>query len=1184
MKSTPNKKTKVTKMDYEEILRALEPEKYPKVDPTAPYRQKYENMEFFGKVKPPDPIPINKPTTAEINEYEEADFLFYNVNSVRNTIRQQRISMGIQRKKPDVIILAETKHHRNDPEFKLDGYYLVTDISRNGGAGGMMVYAKDTINIEEQHAKSIVEEVQVVDFMFAGHLVIGVYRSPTVIGPPLNQHQKLINYIKKTLNRRPPGTPFTIVGDFNLPALAACNFKPIPKLYDYTNLFDEDKESISMAWSELFTHFNLTNHVTEPSRPETENRLDLLITEKCQGVPYVKVDRKDEDFMGISDHYPLYFKIEVEYTTEETIRTKRLTGPKNIEKLREYIKKSNLEKYCPVQSGESIINHVQLGLRRAFNETCPIIECKPPPARGWLKKDTVHIMRQCNRIRYALKNKAHTEDAYESIKAKLKKLKKWTKFMCKRDRTINDIKKFEVSAKKKKNFYQHVKNTKSKSSKIGPILDSSGNLKSTKKEMTEAFGTHLGTELTPDLTFEQLQNLQETCMAFKNLPFCEIEVSAIPYPDWTGNKKYPDWFNPHPESPEQLLTHSQMYISTKMIKEQIKNSNRNAAAGPDDLPMLVFAVTADLIAPMLAVAFNLINQSGKVPRTFKETKVRMLYKKKDKRSMNNYRPLSLSNHIGKIWERCVNSFLIKHLEDHKLLSDYQDGFRPKRGTQTGLTKFWELVTSKVEKHKSLVEVYNYDLTKAFDRLNHSKVLHLLHRAGIGGYLGLCLQDWLTTRTQFVEMGIHKSPETEVKMSCVQGSVLGPSLWTLYINSLLERLEKSEIKIDYFAYADDLTIVKHLSTQKDLKEFNDIMDILQKWASEYNMKWSPAKTQRLVLKHRGSREPHPPFDIFFGGDKILPLETRTLKTKCVSLGVSISKDMMFTDQRHRITTDIKAKKEWVLRFFSNITEELLKRFYWAYIFPTLSYCSIVWNPMAEKYLKGIDKAVESYWKLNRKKGPNGGPPTGFLCPSLHLILIDQIFVHKLLIGDSSIDFDKLFKICENNTRQGTSQKLVLPDWELQFSKYKLSYRAVRSFNLLPLEARNMTKGQFKNFAKAHILENINKYKNLTLEFNIVGKLKSEADPKLAEKIKELKRISNTRTMTGWTNLNINSPAAKNGTSKFWIPNSSANRLGLRLQKGTPSKVPRDLVTLHKTSDKLTGCLAGKIIPRALSRLF
>ena len=118
----------------------------------------------------------------------------------------------------------------------------------------------------------LVQEVQVVDFMFAGHLVIGVYRSPNAIGPPINQHKKLIQHIKKLLNKRAPGTPFSIVGDFNLPTLAACNFRPIPKLYDYTCIFDEDKESINMEWSELFAHFDLTNHVTEPSRPATDRR------------------------------------------------------------------------------------------------------------------------------------------------------------------------------------------------------------------------------------------------------------------------------------------------------------------------------------------------------------------------------------------------------------------------------------------------------------------------------------------------------------------------------------------------------------------------------------------------------------------------------------------------------------------------------------------------------------------------------------------------------------------------------------------------------------------------------------------------------------------------------------------------------------------------------------------------
>ena len=136
---------------------------------------------------------------------------------------------------------------------------------------------------------------------------------------------------------------------------------------------------------------------------------------------------------------------------------------------------------------------------------------------------------------------------------------------------------------------------------------------------------------------------------------------------------------------------------------------------------------------------------------------------------------------------------------------------------------------------------------------------------------------------------------------------------------------------------------------------------------------------------------------------------------------------------------------------------------------------------------------------------------------------------------------------------------------------------------------MTKGQFKNFAKAHILENMEKYKNLTMEFNIVGKIKIEADPMLIEKIKELKRMSHTRVLTGWQNPKNNSPIIKSGTSKFWVPTTSSGKFGIRLQKGTPSKVPSNLVTLqnarnHNLGEKLPGCLASKIIPRALSRLF
>ena len=665
---------------YRQMLELLDPVKYPPTATLDPFKQKYSDIHsfIFMDPKPEEPKPIPKPTTAIITERDDLKVLYYNVNSLQSVERQNTITMGILKDKPDVAIFAETKADPNDPEFQIHGYWMVKNLARKGGAGGMMVLARNEINVTNEHAKSVVKEIQVINFKVEDHLIIAVYRSPNAIGNELNHHEKLIQHLTKLLNNHPPGDPFTITGDFNLPGLAACNFCPSHRQIDYTEAFDGRKETKNQLYSAFWAKFDLINHVHEPSRATSYNTLDLLINSKSDEPPQFKVDRYAFD--GMSDHYPLFFTIQVRYTTEETINIRRQTHPKNLGKLLKRLEDRQLQDYCPTDTGDNIITYIQNEVKYAYEKECPYVEVKPPPRRGYLSKDSVHHMRQCNRIKNSIKNGAYNEAQYLSIKQKLKTMKKYTKFMCKRDRIHNDIRKFETSAKKKKNFYKHCKKRKSKSSKIGPILASTGNIISSNSEITTEFGSHLGTQLKPELSFAQLLELQERCLAFRNLPGNMLNASAIPYPDWTGGKQYPDWFTPHPDSPDQLLTHKQTYVSPRMVVEQIRKAKRGSAPGPDDIPMLVYSVAAKLLAPMLAVAFNLINQSGIIPISFRVAKVKLLFKKKDKTDMNNYRPLSMSNHIGKIWERCINSLIINHLEVNKLLSENQEGFRPHRGT------------------------------------------------------------------------------------------------------------------------------------------------------------------------------------------------------------------------------------------------------------------------------------------------------------------------------------------------------------------------------------------------------------------------------------------------------------------------------------------------------------------------
>ena len=160
----------------------------------------------------------------------------------------------------------------------------------------------------------------------------------------------------------------------------------------------------------------------------------------------------------------------------------------------------------------------------------------------------------------------------------------------------------------------------------------------------------------------------------------------------------------------------------------------------------------------------------------------------------------MANHIGKIWERLVNSRLMKHLEGNKLLSDRQHGFRQKRGTFSNVIELWEHIMQKIDDEGSLVEMRSFDLTKAFDLLIHEKALLLCHSFGVTGDTGRCIENWLTDRTQYVECVNKKPSKVPVGKSCVQGSVLGPTLWYIYIQSLMNRLKD---KCEFYAYADDL---------------------------------------------------------------------------------------------------------------------------------------------------------------------------------------------------------------------------------------------------------------------------------------------------------------------------------------------------------------------------------------------
>jgi hypothetical protein len=123
-------------------------------------------------------------------------------------------------------------------------------------------------------------------------------------------------------------------------------------------------------------------------------------------------------------------------------------------------------------------------------------------------------------------------------------------------------------------------------------------------------------------------------------------------------------------------------MTTKEIKMAIRKSKRSSAAGPDGLKMSAYSEACDYLLEPLQVLFNSINSSGDIPDNFKTARVILIYKKKSKQDMANYRPISMSNHISKIWERVLNARIMIHLDRNNRLSRHQRGVSGQRGAAT----------------------------------------------------------------------------------------------------------------------------------------------------------------------------------------------------------------------------------------------------------------------------------------------------------------------------------------------------------------------------------------------------------------------------------------------------------------------------------------------------------------------
>ena len=212
---------------------------------------------------------------------------------------------------------------------------------------------------------------------------------------------------------------------------------------------------------------------------------------------------------------------------------------------------------------------------------------------------------------------------------------------------------------------------------------------------------------------------------------------------------------------------------------------------------------AELASPLCRL-FRLCFANGTFPDQWKTASVIPVHKRDSKSDPTKYRPISLLSIIfSKVMESAVNKQLQNHLLTNKLISSRQFGFRPHHSTADLLTILAQTWNASLDRSEEVC-IVACDIQGAFDRVWHNGLLAKLRSKGVSGMLLKWLQSYLHGRSIKVVLSGQSSDASPINASVPQGSILGPLLFSVFIDDLVDTCENQ-----LYLYADDLYYFFHL---------------------------------------------------------------------------------------------------------------------------------------------------------------------------------------------------------------------------------------------------------------------------------------------------------------------------------------------------------------------------------------
>jgi hypothetical protein len=422
-----------------------------------------------------------------------------------------------------------------------------------------------------------------------------------------------------------------------------------------------------------------------------------------------------------------------------------------------------------------------------------------------------------------------------------------------------------------------------------------------------------------------------------------------------------------------------------------KLPTRNSTS-PDGISYKILKICHFPLAPLLTEIFRLSLDSGELPTLWHHSIVIPIFKKGNASDPSNYRPISLTSTICRVFERIIAFHITNFLLNNNLINVNQFGFLKGRSTTTQLISTLNHWFSSISSNLHTDCIY-FDFRKAFDSVPTNFLLIKLQHIGIRGKLFNWIKSFLSNRTFSVKINNYLSNPYPTLSGVPQGSVLGPILFLIYINDLPDFIPPP---VQIRLYADDVKLFHSYSN--DHTPLQNAINSLQQWSSSWSLPIAPKKCFALYVNTKRTQRPTPTYFVNNCAVEVV----KSIR----DLGIIIDSSLSFHDHINHITKIAFFKAYQLLRVLRTSSPNIWSMAFKLYVRSSLEYASETWNPSSKTFIAKLEKIQKFFTRkaLTRCRIPYSSYPK-----RLHLFQLNDLHTRRKIT-----DLSTIYKICTNRT--------------------------------------------------------------------------------------------------------------------------------------------------------------------------